>query len=120
MATKSLIPNQNAYMNITQRHIEDLDRLGVILRTTFSEKSNYNNLTKIARIPEAQLDKLLKLVDVTTYRDGTMKVGRFNISNAMRGRPGIKGEIFSIVPASRRAGKTRRRRRKKSKGTRRR
>lgn len=119
MATKSLLPNQNAYMNITQRHIDDLDRLGAILRNTFSTTSHYKNLTKIAGIPETKLDKLLKLVDVTPQSDGSMMVGRFNVSSSRPGRPGIEQEILGIVPASIRAGKTRRRR-KKSKGTRRR
>ena len=121
MATKSSLPNQNAYMNIREHHIDDLNRLGAILRTTFGTKSGYNNLTKIARIPEAKVDQLLKLVDITVNNDRTMKVGRFTTFPTIHQSDGIRGEVLNIVPAvTRRAGKTKKRRRNKSKGTRRR
>ena len=144
MATKTPLPNENAWMNITKTHIEDLGRLNWLIRNIFAspyavenlrtlaiipEKNRsqvpyaVENLRKLAIIPEKKLDALLKLVDVVVNDDGTMNVGRFLVKPIPRGTQimeSIKGEIVNIVPVDRTAGKTRRRRRKKGKGTKRR
>ena len=123
MATKtSLLPNENAWMNITKTHIDDLGRLNWLIRNIFGSPAAVKNLKKLAIIPEKKLNALLKLVDVVVNDDGTMNIGRFLVKPLPRGeqmRVSMTGEIVSIVPANRNAGKARRRR-KKGKGTRRR
>lgn len=123
MATKtSLLPNENAWMNITKTHIDDLGRLNWLIRNIFGSPAAVKNLKKLAIIPEKKLNALLKLVDVVVNDDGTMNIGRFLVKPLPRGEQmsvSMTGEIVSIVPANRNAGKTRRRR-KKGKGTRRR
>jgi len=52
MVTKSSLPTENAWMNITPQNIADLKNLNIILNTTLKSKSNYLNLTKLASISE--------------------------------------------------------------------
>ena len=127
MATKSSLPRENAWMHITPQNIADLKNLNIILNTTLKSRSHYRNLTRLASISEKKLDELLKLVNVIINDDGTMNVGRFLVKPIPRGREmsenmrgSITGEVVSIVPVDSTAGKTRKRRRKKGKGTRRR
>ncbi len=126
MATKTSLPNENAWMNITKTHIEDLGRLNWLIRNIFASPSAVENLRKVAIVPKKKLDALLKLVDVVVNDDGTMNVGRFLVKPIPRGRQimgsmrgSITGEIVTIEPLDRQAGKTRRRK-KKGKATRRR
>ena len=118
MATKNILPNENAWMNITKEHIDDLVILRWLIRNIFSSPPAVKNFKKLSIIPEPKLNELLKLVDVVVNDDGTMNVGRFLVEPNPPGEKktvGITGEIVNIE----RAGKTRRRR-KKSKRTRRR
>ena len=120
MATRKNLPPKN--LEITARDISELRKLSDIIRYTIKDKYAASNLKKIANIPSKKLDLLLKLVDVSVKDDGSMSVGRFNLtpvrSESVNQRD-LTGEIVSIVPVNRQAGKTRRRK-KKGKATRRR
>ena len=121
MATRKNLPPKN--LEITARDISELRKLSDIIRYTIKDKYAASNLRKIANIPSNKLDLLLKLVDVSVKDDGSMSVGRFNLTpvrSELVNQRDLTGEIVNIVPVDRTAGKTRRRRRKKGKGTRRR
>ena len=127
MATKIILPNENAWMNITKEHIEDLSRLRWLIRNIFSSHAAVNKFKKLSIIPEQKLNELLKLVNVVVNDDGTMNLGRFLVepipigekkNESMIGEKkneSMIGEIVSI----KRAGKTRRRRKKGKRTTRR-